>query len=57
MGASLDKLPRGFGGSDVASVPAPKLVSDDDLNELLFRPTRDSDPCHRTTVLATYGTS
>lgn len=43
--ASPDMLPCGFGGSDVASVPPPKLVRDDDLNALLFRPTRDSDPC------------
>ena len=45
MGASPDMLPCGCGGSDVAS---PKLARDD-LNALLFRPTRGSDPCSQTT--------
>jgi hypothetical protein len=48
MGASPDMLLCGFGGGDVASALPPKLARDDDLNALLFRPTRDSDPCHQT---------
>ena len=57
MGASPDMLPCGFGGSDVASAPPPKLARDDDLNALLFRPTRDSDPCHQTTRSSNFSKS
>jgi len=50
VGVSAAMLaPCGFGGSDVASVPPPKLIRDGDLSAWPFRPTRDSDPCHQTT--------
>ncbi len=55
MGASPDILaPGGFGGGDIASV---KLVRDCDLNAILFRPTRDCDPCHQTMGSSNFGTS
>jgi hypothetical protein len=58
LGASAAMLvPCGFGRSDVASVPPPKLVSDDDLCAWPFRPTRDSDPCHQTTRSSNFVTS